>query len=72
MLYRLLLPGIRLKRWVLVHVTGMLLFAIGLWSLLLPQWKYKYNAMLWEFWWHVIHEAMPPIVVILFGIVLLM
>lgn len=33
---RLLLPGIRLKRWLLLHFLGMCLFAMGLWLLIIP------------------------------------
>ena len=37
-MYRLLLPGIRLKRWILVARAGMVLFATGFSLLVNPHW----------------------------------
>jgi len=71
-MYRLLLPGIRLKRWILVNLTGMLIFAAGLWLLLQPSWYYQIRSALWMFWQDVIHASMPPAVVILLGILFLL
>ncbi|HEX2950939.1 MAG TPA: gluconeogenesis factor YvcK family protein, partial [Armatimonadota bacterium] len=70
--FRLLLPGIRLKRWVFANLAGMMIFAAGLWLLLQPQWSFQVRGALWEFWWKTIHAAMPPAVVLLIGILFLL
>lgn len=64
-MYRLLLPGIRIKRWVLVNLAGMLVFAGGLWLLLQPQWNLQVRSAIYLYWDEVIHSTMPPGIVVL-------
>ncbi len=48
LIYRLLLPGIRLKRWVLINLAGMTVFAVGF-ALLLPA-QSNPHQVLWHVW----------------------
>jgi len=56
-MYRILLPGIRLKRWVLVNLAGMVVFACGIILLLDPQ--INLPAALWRVWAHLAQRPMP-------------
>lgn len=67
-LFRLLLPGIRLKRWVLVNLLGMLAFAIGLWLMLQPEWNLQVKSAIYRYWEDVIHSTMPPGIVVLVAV----
>jgi len=70
-MYRLLLPGIGIKRWVMLHLAGMCLFAVGLWVLCLPQWQFILLQR------HLLFPASAPGVLtstllVLFGCILLL
>lgn len=70
-MYRLLLPGVGLKRWVLVHLLGMLVFSLGVWLILLPHWAYSIRKLLWTYWQRDLHHLLPDHLVVLFGVILL-
>lgn len=65
-MYRLLLPGIRLKRWVLVILAGMLVFALGFTLLMNPQ--LDVEAAMWRTWEHLSRRPMPESLLTLFGL----
>lgn len=64
-------PGMRLKRWVFVLLAGMCLFALGLWLVLLHQWGAVMRIAHWTWWSFTAHSTLPPLVVVLLGIMLL-
>lgn len=72
MAFRLLLPGIRLKRWILVNLTGMCFFACGLWLLLQPRWNHLVRRVFWDLRVQAIHDAIPPGLMLAIGIGLLL
>ena len=65
-IYRLLLPGIRLKRWVLVNLAGMMIFGVGL-ALLLPE-QHTPRQVLWRLWSHAFPQQLPTPLAIALGI----
>lgn len=68
-MYRLLLPGIRIKRWILVNMAGMVLFALGFVLFLPPTWDL--HAVPWRLWLLLSHHD-PVLAVPLAALVLLL
>ena len=68
MIHRLLLPGIRLKRWVLVNFAGMLLFAAGFWLLVQSRWADRLSGSLLVGGGHAYAYAGAHVTIILLGV----
>ncbi|MHB9133548.1 MAG: gluconeogenesis factor YvcK family protein [Armatimonadota bacterium] len=71
-MYRLLLPGIRLKRWILLILAGVVQFALGFSLLINPLWGLQARVTMWQAWVHITHKVMPEAVIVLFGSALLL
>ena len=67
-MYRLLLPGIRIKRWMLVNLIGMVVFALGFTLLVTPQ--FQLDDAIWRLWMHLTHAEIPKGMLKLIGFAL--
>jgi len=65
---RLLLPGIRIKRWILVAVTGMVLFAAGFSLAADPWWL---QVRIYEAWERLTTHSFPERLPVIIGILLI-
>jgi uncharacterized cofD-like protein len=70
-MYRLLLPGIRLKRWLSLGLAGMVMFSLGFALLLGIDRLWRFHQWLWRGWVQLWHEDMPAVVPTLLGTLLL-
>ncbi len=66
-MYRLLLPGLRIKRWILVGLAGMVMFAYGFSLLSDP---FLLRERMWQFWLRFTDHLMPERVYARVGLVL--
>ncbi|MHB9026924.1 MAG: gluconeogenesis factor YvcK family protein [Armatimonadota bacterium] len=66
---RLLLPGIRLKRWIFVSLSGIVFFAIGFSIVANRQWDPRITA--YSIWYYLTSSSMSDQMMRLLGVVLL-
>jgi uncharacterized cofD-like protein len=64
---RLLLPGIRIKRWMLVMLAGMCVFGLGFVGLVDPHWR-RWDYI-WHVWYHLTATRLPYWVIFVLGVV---
>jgi len=67
-MYRLLLPGLHIKRWIILMLIGMIIFGVGF-SLAVSL-QYAISAAMWFVWMRLTHQGLSENATRIIGIVI--